>query len=288
MILSIITICFNNRQGLEATLSSVFEKQPGFADFEEIVIDGGSTDGSVDVIKSYADRLAYWVSEPDGGIYAAMNKGIKRARGEYLLFLNSGDVLYDGVLSVVFNEQPKGGVICGNVQITAKGSSWIIKPFAGEASSVGGLILYNVPHQGAFIRREMFERYGLYNETYRIISDWAFWLDMMRGGAVFVPVDVTIASMQPEGISATDTATIYHEFHQKLAETFDEGLATMHTRAYAFQQVLYGREAQILESPACADALMRWCHCFFFFRRHRLTRWLTEWVSVALRLRAKA
>ena len=90
--LSIITINRNDAKGLEHTLKSVWKMQT-FKDFEHIIIDGASCDGSVDVIKKYATKLAYWISEPDKGVYNAMNKGIVKAQGEYLLFLNSGDWL---------------------------------------------------------------------------------------------------------------------------------------------------------------------------------------------------
>ena len=89
MKLSVITINFNNRDGLRKTIESVVNQT--YNDFEYIIIDGGSTDGSVDVIKEYADRIDYWVSEPDKGIYNAMNKGIDVAKGEYCIFMNSGD-----------------------------------------------------------------------------------------------------------------------------------------------------------------------------------------------------
>ena len=88
MKLSVITINYNNRDGLHKTIASVVNQS--WREFEYIVIDGGSTDGSVDVIKSFADRIDYWVSEPDKGIYNAMNKGIDVAQGEYCIFINSG------------------------------------------------------------------------------------------------------------------------------------------------------------------------------------------------------
>jgi glycosyltransferase involved in cell wall biosynthesis len=91
--LSIITINYNNRDGLEKTIRSVIDQR--FTDFEFIVIDGGSTDGSVDNIRKYENKINYWCSEKDAGIYNAQNKGIKKAKGEYCLFLNSGDFLYN-------------------------------------------------------------------------------------------------------------------------------------------------------------------------------------------------
>ena len=89
MKLSVITINYNNAEGLAKTMDSVFRQR--FSDFEYIVIDGGSTDGSKDLIVNNQDKIAYWCSEKDSGIYNAMNKGIREASGEYLLFLNSGD-----------------------------------------------------------------------------------------------------------------------------------------------------------------------------------------------------
>ena len=93
MKISIITVNLNNRDGLQKTIDSVVSQT--FKDFEWIVIDGGSTDGSKELIEQYADHITYWVSEPDKGIYNAMNKGIKVSKGEYLFFLNSGDWLWE-------------------------------------------------------------------------------------------------------------------------------------------------------------------------------------------------
>ena len=89
---SIITINYNNRDGLEMTINSVLEQT--YKDFEYIIIDGGSTDGSLEVIKKHAAQIDYWVSEPDNGIYNAMNKGIRKATGDYLNFMNSGDTYH--------------------------------------------------------------------------------------------------------------------------------------------------------------------------------------------------
>ena len=113
MKLSVITINFNNRDGLRKTIESVVNQT--FKDFEYIIIDGGSTDGSVDVIKEYADRIDYWVSEPDKGIYNAMNKGIDVAKGEYCIFMNSGDCFYvNDVYENVFRELDGVDIIIGD------------------------------------------------------------------------------------------------------------------------------------------------------------------------------
>ena len=114
MKLSIITVNLNNRIGLERTINSVVSQT--FKDFEWIVIDGGSTDGSKELITQYANHFAYWVSEPDKGIYNAMNKGIKVAKGEYLLFLNSGDWIIDERVAQDFIETSiSADIISGDV-----------------------------------------------------------------------------------------------------------------------------------------------------------------------------
>ena len=111
MKLSIITVNFNHREGLRNTINSVIS-QKDFDDYEFIVIDGGSTDGSKDVIMESANRITYWVSEKDGGIYNGMNKGIKVANGEYLIFMNSGDTFYnDHVLADVFCQNREAEII---------------------------------------------------------------------------------------------------------------------------------------------------------------------------------
>jgi len=109
---SIITVNFNNKEGLRQTIESVIHQT--YRDFEFIVIDGGSTDGSVDVLKEYDSQIDYWVSEPDGGIYQGMNKGIKKASGEYLNFMNSGDCFYSSdVLEIVTSYQSGADFIVG-------------------------------------------------------------------------------------------------------------------------------------------------------------------------------
>ena len=116
--LTIITINLNNSIGLRKTIESVISQT--YNDFEYLIIDGGSIDGSVDVIKEYADRISYWFSEPDKGIYNAMNKGILKAKGQYLQFLNSGDYLVNkNVIENVFHELPDCDLLYGNI-ITVK------------------------------------------------------------------------------------------------------------------------------------------------------------------------
>ena len=114
MKLSIITVNLNNKDGLQKTIDSVISQT--FKDCEWIVIDGGSTDGSKELIEKYSDHISYWVSEPDNGIYNAMNKGIKASKCEYLLFLKSGDIINESrTLEDGFNLYPEDDIVTGQV-----------------------------------------------------------------------------------------------------------------------------------------------------------------------------
>lgn len=171
--LSIITINRNDAEGLERTIKCIWEKQT-FKDFEHIIIDGASTDNSVAVIKNYNSRLAYWISEPDKGIYSAMNKGIIKAQGEYLLFLNSGDWLEDDILARVFGESFTEDIIYADFYYYHNADK--IEPeFYPDKLTAPFMLTHSLGHPSSFIKRELFKN-SLYEEKYRIISDWVFFV----------------------------------------------------------------------------------------------------------------
>lgn len=175
MKLSIITINLNNAPGLRKTIESVVSQT--FSDFEYIVIDGGSTDGSINIIKEYSDKISYWVSEPDKGIYNAMNKGIEKAKGEYCLFLNSGDWLADDfVIANFYSKDYKEDIISGNLILWDNGEKTIRE--AIEKTDLGFEHFYNnrIPHPSTFIKRLLFSKFGFYNEELKLVSDWEFFL----------------------------------------------------------------------------------------------------------------
>lgn len=168
--LSIITVNKNNKKGLKKTLESVISQTN--KEFEWIVIDGGSTDGSKEFLVQNNQYINYWISEPDNGIYHGMNKGINAASGEYLLFLNSGDVLSKN--NIIFKILPllkNFDVYIGDVKINNNFFQYNIDNLYYTLST----LYYNsLPHQGTFIRRSVFEKLGLYREDKTIVSDWAF------------------------------------------------------------------------------------------------------------------
>ncbi len=208
MKLSVITVNYNNVAGLERTIQSVLSQS--FADFEYLVVDGGSTDGSTEKISKFATPLNLprgekkewfnWISEPDEGIYFAMNKGIRLAKGDYCLFLNSGDYLCDeNVLEKVFENNPSADVVIGN-ELRGNG-----RVKAGNSVSFFDLYCSSLPHQSTFIRRSLFDEIGFYNEELKIVSDWEFWIKAIvinNCSVEKIEIDITVYDIT--GISNSD------------------------------------------------------------------------------------
>lgn len=211
MNLSIITINRNNAAGLVKTLNSVASQNR--KDFEHIIIDGASTDESVSVIKEYVantQNQVRWISEPDDGIYNAMNKGIRMAEGEYIQILNSGDILAsDDVVEKMFAElrrlnsmhESKLPILYGNM-IKDFGSGKMKRDTCGYDNYTPESFLYfyrgTLNHDCAYIRRDLFEKYGFYNEEMKICSDWEWYVrTIVLGGekAYYTDIDVTIFDM---------------------------------------------------------------------------------------------
>lgn len=174
MLLSIITVNLNDSVGLRKTIESVISQT--FDNYEYIVIDGGSTDGSVEVINLFEKNITHWVSENDNGIYNAMNKGIQFSKGEYILFLNSNDCLVDN--TILFNIFEKGyteDILYGSMNVWKSGEL-IGLATTPDTISLRTLFEGTIHHQAAFIKKELFDRYGLYLEHFKICSDLEFWI----------------------------------------------------------------------------------------------------------------
>ena len=174
-ILSIITINYNNCLGLQRTIDSVVKQR--WRDFEWFLIDGGSSDGSEKIAEQYQENFVYWCSEADKGVYDAMNKGIRRAKGDYCLFLNSGDwLLNENVLENVFSKEHDRDILVGWIERMKNGKRVLDKGFNTEDITIRHLLRNSLPHQATFIKKELFDRYGLYDDTLKIVSDWKFFV----------------------------------------------------------------------------------------------------------------
>lgn len=173
MKLSIITINYNNCIGLERTLHSIMTQT--CRDFEWIVIDGGSTDGSRELIERHQGLMTYWCSEPDRGIYHAMNKGVANTKGEYCLFLNSGDELCDSnVIERLRNIAFSADIVSCDIYIDGIGRNKLRK----SVDNVNAYWIYDnsLYHPSTWIRRSILVECP-YHEEYRTISDWVFFFE---------------------------------------------------------------------------------------------------------------
>ena len=244
MRLSIITINRNNASGLEKTMQSVATQT--FKEFEYIVIDGASTDNSVEVVKAHVtdfDRLQ-WVSEPDSGIYNAMNKGIRMASGDYVQILNSGDCLAaDDVLERMLAELERTGnpsILYGNmVKTMPNGKRLVDKGFVGQDITFLDMFEGTLNHGPSFIRRNLFEQYGYYDESLKIVSDWKWFIQAFILGKEkpkYLDMDVTVFDMT--GLSETYKDLANVERKQVLEQLFPEAvLADYEKYAIPLEQI---------------------------------------------------
>ena len=264
MKLSIITINRNNKDGLQRTIESVVSQT--FQDYEYVIIDGASTDGSVDVIKQYADKITYWVSEPDKGIYNAMNKGILQAKGEYCLFLNSGDVFASSfVMEKLFETNPISEIVTGNMlknypdkQTIDKGQLYA-RMVKNEKLTLLDFLKGTINHSPTIIKRNLFDRYGAYEESYKIVSDWIFFLKTIGLNGVSVSyVDIVISYFDMTGISNIDSELLNYE-RKKAIEAYVPNSILDDYQYYMNMEVKYKK----IISCTCFKMIV-WLYNFLF------------------------
>lgn len=185
--ISVVTVCYNAADTIDKTIQSVVNQT--YDNLEYIIIDGGSTDGTIDIIKKYADRIAYWVSEPDKGIYDAMNKGIAAATGDYINFMNAGDRFASKtVINEITKHICKADVLFGDVIICYKwgkikkegryfnGKEWRL-PFS---------------HQSVFVKNSLIEQCG-FDTSFRYAADhnMMYHLYLANANFVYVPIEIS-------------------------------------------------------------------------------------------------
>ena len=223
--LTIITINRNNADGLKKTMDSVLAQS--CTGFEYIVIDGASDDDSVDIIRQFANRFGSrlkWISEPDKGIYNAMNKGIGMATGEYIQILNSGDCLVSGdttgsmIDALKQNNFPS--ILYGNM-LKDMPDGRIVRDegFAGQDITLLGFYFGTLNHSPAYIKKDLFDKYGYYDESLKIVSDWEWYFKAIIFGGekpVYTDIDVTLFDMT--GISETNIDLRVSERRQVLQQ----------------------------------------------------------------------
>lgn len=200
--LSIITINYNNAKGLDKTLQSVINQNS--QDFEYVVVDGNSSDESKKIIDSHKNYIDKSISEPDSGVYNAMNKGIRMASGDYLLFLNSGDKLADqNVLAKILPSLKNNeDIIYGNLIYSL---NELPQTLFTPPKNIDLTYFLNsfLPHPSSFIKKSLFQKIGSYNEKFKIISDWEFFLRaIVINKASYLHIDEVISDFDNSGISS--------------------------------------------------------------------------------------
>ncbi len=250
---SIITINYNDKDGLEQTIVSVLDQT--FQDYQYIVIDGGSTDGSLDIIKRYSDHIDYWVSEPDEGIYNAMNKGIKHADGDYMNFMNSGDKFHSpDVLKSVYELNAEEDIICGLNFDMGRGVRNVSFP---KEFTLLTLLKDNLNHQSTFYRRELFKN-RQYDENYRILADLKFNLQsIILDNCSIRPIDYIIADYDTNGVSSTNKEKVSEERKRLLEELFPTRILKDYEKMYSEGEIpLIALLPELKQSPT----IQRWIY----------------------------
>lgn len=221
MKLSIITINYNNLEGLKKTYESVVCQT--WTDYEWIIIDGGSTDGSREFIEVHQDKFAYWCSEPDKGVYNAMNKGIAKAKGEYLNFMNSGDCFYEKeTLEKVFSVTHDERIIYGDA-IFDYGDKECL--YQIPELDLCKFLYHNLPHQSMFIQRNLHLHY-MYDESFKILADWDNWWKAILDGVNFVYIPIVISRYNMDGMSNT-MPSICKEEYNRIKRNIPERVLTL-------------------------------------------------------------
>lgn len=211
MKLSIITVNYNNICGLQRTIESLTHQSN--KDWEWIIIDGGSNDGSKELIEKYQSYIKYWCSEPDRGIYHAMNKGIEHSTGEYLLFMNSGDWLYSSnTLSDIFSILEGDIWIGRSAYFDGKEYHGYSRAITNENFALSTLVRESLPHQSCFIKASLLKQRGGYDESFRLLADWNFFMkEALMGTTEFIFSDICTSVYDTTGMSATQTQIFQDE-----------------------------------------------------------------------------
>ena len=216
--LSVITICYNIKNEIERTCESIVNQT--WQDFEWIVVDGGSTDGTLEVLQKYKHRINVYISEPDKGIYNAMNKGIKLAKGEWLNFMNGGDCFAaSDVLEKVFqNKTYTADILYGDMNFIRTNKPACIEQYLPKLTKS---FFYHtcINHQASFIKRKLFTQYGLYDESYKIVADWEKWILFLQNGCEFMHLDIIISDFYGGGVSSKRNKKYEAEL-QKIKNTY--------------------------------------------------------------------
>ncbi|MCT7977395.1 glycosyltransferase family 2 protein [Laspinema olomoucense] len=199
-LVSIVTVVYNAEMYLEKTIQSVINQT--YENIEYIIIDGGSQDLTLEIIKKYEEKISYWISESDLGIYDAMNKGIALCKGDIIGIMNAGDIYTTEAVSTVINSyenSPISQIIVGNCKVTLdfEHSKWVV-----VSGKIDKLPYKTLPHPSVFVTLSVYKEQGLYNTSFRIAGDYDFLCRCFNKKVKFIHVDTVIAIASQPGLSS--------------------------------------------------------------------------------------
>ena len=240
-LVSIVTVVFNGEDHLEETILSVLEQ--AYDNVEYIIIDGGSSDGTLDIIKKHEDKIDYWVSEKDQGIYDAMNKGIKLCTGSIIGIINADDFYEKNAISesvkLLLNEEFSYSY--GSINFIKHGGTiYKTKPVASREFGKKIFQEMVVPHISMFIKRDVYKQLGLFDKRYKIAGDQEFLVRMYMNGTVGADTDMIVASAYDGGISKGFSANIESA---RIAISYGQSKITT---AYKFVSFVFKKSVLIL------------------------------------------
>ena len=218
MKITIITVSFNCEKTIEQTINSVLSQT--YEDLEYIIIDGKSTDNTVNIIKKYEKNIDYWTSEPDSGIYNGMNKGIKKATGEYIQFLNADDALVSkNIIELICNELKKNkypDILSAPIWTVDEKNC--IQKIGGDNITLNDIKQgINIPHPGVFMKRDILNKYG-FNENYKIVSDFDLILKCVFLNKKFCFIKEPVVFFSDSGVSSTNEIALNKECNVVLSK----------------------------------------------------------------------
>jgi len=211
-LVTIITTVYNDAKNLECTIQSILTQT--YKNLEYIIIDGGSTDGTVGIIKKYEDKLAYWVSEEDKGISDAFNKGVKKSKGDYINFQGAGDhFLLDDVIEKMMEDVniENDWLLCGRIErVSQKGD--ILFSTGTNFTKRSLLFRMSLPHQALFTNKKFFADYGLFDVDNKFCMDYELLLRAYKKFPKVVMKDIFVSAWRDGGIGAERTIKVYEEY----------------------------------------------------------------------------
>jgi glycosyltransferase involved in cell wall biosynthesis len=217
-LVTIITVVLNGASHLEQAITSVLDQS--YDNIEYCIIDGGSTDRTVDIIKKYEERIAYWISEPDQGIYDAMNKGIKLAQGDLIGILNADDFYNLGAVGMVVDSYLQNGNPCGIIY----GNNYILLEDLGIQYTFGASLNFGrgmpIGHPAIFVHRECYRQIGGFNNQFRLAADFDFLVRAAKGRVPFVAIDGVLVTFRATGLSTANPLPLIRETMMVIVKYF--------------------------------------------------------------------